>query len=106
MYLVPNSATRNIAGGVDELTESSGDGRPITENKCDVVNTDTSRKGPGRGEIVNVIVLERGVIADELGDGGSLREASGRAVQNIANEESADEAPSHSGNASYEALGG
>jgi len=103
MYLVPNGAARNVAGGVDELTEPSGDGRPITENKRDVVNTDTSRKGPGRGEIANAIVLERGVVADELGYGG--REASGRAEQNIVNEESTDEASSHSRNASYEALG-
>jgi len=105
-YLVlgPDSATRNGARGVDGHVEPSIDGGANIEGKRDVARTDTSREGPGRGEIANVIVLECGVVAGKIGDGAG--KASGRVVQNLVNGERGGEAPIRSGNGSDETLGG
>ena len=105
MYLVlgPDSATPNGAGGVDGHIEPSIDGGAI-EGKRDVATTNTSREGPGHGEFANVIVLECGVAAGEVGDGGT--EASGQVVRNVVNGERGGEAPSCSWNGSDETLGG
>ena len=64
----------------------------ITESKRDPSSIPTCLEKDLTGGLTNVIVLERSMVPDELGDGG--REASAGTVQNIANEESADEAPS------------
>ena len=91
-----------LRGGVDGHVEPSIDGGANIKGKRDVVSTDTSREGPGRGEIPNVIVLERGVVAGELGDGAG--KAAGRVVQNLVNGERGREAPRCSWNRSDETL--
>jgi len=78
----PNSTPGDGGGRIDGHIKPAADDWAIIKGEFNVVHPYTSRKRASGGEVTNIVVLDRGIVTLELGDG--LFEASRRIVQDLA----------------------